>query len=222
MAELLPQAWTRETPWRQGDLLKHETAQRLGLAASTTDTCVVVISHDCDLANENLAAEPHVEVIAGKLVPQSSGSFSWGKSPRTLHLQASRNGTAVTLELIATNKRVVSKPELAADTPDRTYSIVPKELGALQNWLSSRYRRAAFADMFVDRMSATGLDKKLAKKLERYPLISAVYFDVDEGKDIDRHDGSPYRLRVVLSFVPGDDPLLSITWPNRRKMKLRD
>jgi hypothetical protein len=64
--------------------------------------------------------------------------------------------------------------------------------------------------MFVDRMSDTGLDKKLSKKLADYPLVSAVYFDVDAGQDIDRRDESPYKLSIVLAFIPGDDPLLSM------------
>lgn len=206
MAEPVPQTWSRETPWRQGHLLKSETARRLGLADSGAHTRVVVISHDCDLANENLMAEPHVEVIVGKIVSMPNGSFAWGKSPRTLHLEASRDGTAVTLELVATKKRLVTKTDLAADMPDAAYSIGPKELGALQYWLSVRYRRAAFADMFVNRMSSTGLDKKLAKKLEPYPIVSALYFDVDEGQEVDRSDSSAYNLSIVLTFIPGEDP----------------
>jgi hypothetical protein len=63
------------------------------------------------------------------------------------------------------------------------------------------------ADGFVDRMSSTGLDKKLAKKLEPYSTISAVYFDVDEGQEVNRSDGSPYVLSIVLTYVIGDDAL---------------
>jgi hypothetical protein len=97
MAEPVPQTWSRETPWRQGHLLTIETIRRLGLADSGADTCVVVISHDCDLANANLTAEPHVEVIVGKIVSKPNGSFAWGKSPRTLHVDASRDGAPVTV-----------------------------------------------------------------------------------------------------------------------------
>lgn len=134
----------------------------------------------------------------------------WGKSPRTLHLEVSREDTRTTIELVATNKRLISKTDLAADTPDSTYSIGPKELGTLQYWLSVRYRHAAFADMFVDRMSDTGIDKKLAKKLDNYPIVSAVYFGVDNGREVDRRDETSYNLNIVLSFMLGDDPLLSL------------
>ena len=61
-------AWTRETPWRQGAILPSDAVQALGLQGKgSTDhaLCVMVISHDCDLANDNLDQEPNVEVIVG-------------------------------------------------------------------------------------------------------------------------------------------------------------
>jgi hypothetical protein len=54
-------------------------------------------------------------------------------------------------------------------------------------------------------MASTGLDKKLAKRLESYPIISAVYFDVDDGQEVDRSDGSPYNLNIVLTFVSREE-----------------
>jgi hypothetical protein len=200
----VPPTWTRETPWRQGHILQSETASQLRLADSP-DPCVIVISHDCDLANANLAVEPDVEVVVGKIASKLNGSFAWAKSPRTLHLEVLRHGAPVAIELVATKKRLVPKTALAAHKPDAAYAIGPKELAVLQYWLSVRYRRAAFTDMFAERMSATGIDRKLAKALEAYPIVSAVYFDVDEGREIDRSDGSAYNVSVVLTFVPGED-----------------
>jgi hypothetical protein len=206
MADVAPQKWIRETPWRQGHILRSETASRLALIDSDGDACAIVISHDCDLSNDDLTAEPEVELIVGKVLPAPNGTFTWGKSPRTLHLPARRGNSPVALELVATKKRLAPKTALAADTPDTNYFIGSKELEVLQYWLSVRYRRAAFADMFVDRMRSTGLDKKLAKRLESYPIVSALYFDVDDGQEIDRSDGSPYSLNIVLTVAPGKNP----------------
>ncbi len=36
--------------------------------------------------------------------------------------------------------------------------------------------------------------------------LSAVYFDVDGGMEIDRSDDSAYELKIVLVYPPGDDP----------------
>jgi hypothetical protein len=103
--------WTRDTPWRQGHVLTAEAIQALGLSHPETpdSTCVVVISHDCDLANDALQIEPDVEVIVGRHLPKGDGNYFWAKAPRTLHVDVQQNDTADVVELIATAKRFISK-----------------------------------------------------------------------------------------------------------------
>lgn len=204
--------WTRDTPWRQGHVLTADAIQALGLSHPETpdSTCVVVISHDCDLANDALQIEPDVEVIVGRRLPKGDGNYFWAKTPRTLHVDVQQNDTADVVELIATAKRLISKQALAAFSPDAAYSFPGKSLSALRSWLGIRYNRAAFPDPFVDRLSQSKVDKRLAKIIEPVGnLLSAVYFDVDGGKEIDHSDGSPYDLKIVLAYPPGDDPDLA-------------
>jgi len=201
--------WTRDTPWRQGHVLTVDTIKSLGLSHPETpdSTCVVVISHDCDLANDALQIEPDVEVIVGRHLPKGDGNFFWAKAPRTLHVDVLHNDTAAVVELVATAKQFISKKALAAFFPDAAYSFPGKSLSALRSWLGIRYNRAAFPDPFVDRLSQTKVDKRLAKIIEPVGnLLSAVYFDVDGGQEIDHSDGSPYELKIVLAYPPGDDP----------------
>ncbi len=201
--------WTRNTPWRQGLVLTEEAIQALGLSHPETpdSTCVVVISHDCDLANDALQMEPDVEVIVGRHLPKGDGNYFWAKAPRTLHVDVLQNDIAAVVELVATAKRLIPKQALAAFSPDVSYSFPSKSLSALRSWLGVRYNRAAFPDQFVDRLSQSKVDKRLAKIIEPVGnLLSAVYFDVDGGKEIDHSDGSPYELKIVLAYPPGDDP----------------
>lgn len=205
----MTETWTRDTPWRQGHLLTPEAAQALGLShpESPDSTCVVVISHDCDLANDALHIEPDVEVIIGRRVPKGDGNYFWAKAPRTLHIDALHGGGFAVIELVATTKRTIPKQTLAAFTPDTAYALPGKSLSALRAWLGVRYNRAAFPDPFVNRLSEFKVDKRLAKIIEPVGnLLSAVYFDVDGGNEIDRSDGSPYNLKIVLAYPPGDDP----------------
>jgi len=200
--------WTRETRWRQGSVLPLAAVEQLQLHHPTdaAATCVVVISHDCDLANDNLTVEPHVELIVGRLVDQASGNYTWGKAPRTLHYTVTRSADPVHIELISTRKRVIAKSELACFAPDDAFILDGRTLAVLRSWLGSRYNRAAFPDAFVNRMGATKADTKLAKVLEKYgELISFVYFDVDTGRHVERADGDPYELSIVLVFDPGED-----------------
>ncbi len=201
--------WTRDTPWRQGHVLTTEAIQALGLSnpEAPDSTCVVVISHDCDLANDVLQIEPDVEVIVGRHLPKGDGNCFWAKAPRRLHVDVMQNGSAAILELVATAKRLIPKRALAAFSPDAAYSFPGKSLSVLRSWLGVRYNRAAFPDPFVDRLSQSKVDKRLAKIIEPVGnLLSAVYFDVDGGNEIDHSDGSPYDLKIVLAYPPGDDP----------------
>lgn len=201
--------WTRKTPWRQGHILTAEAIQALKLSHPETPdlTCVVVISHDCDLANDVLQIEPDVEIIVGRHLQKGDGNYFWAKAPRTLHVDVLQNDTAAVLELVATAKRLIPKEALAAFSPDAAYSFPGKSLSALCSWLGVRYNRAAFPDSFVNHLYQSKVDKRLAKIIEPVGnLLSAVYFDVDGGKEIDHSDGSPYGLKIVLAYPPGDDP----------------
>ena len=201
--------WTRDTPWRQGHVLPMNAVHALQLYHPTSPDCicVVVISHDCDLANDNFNVEPSVEIIIGCVVDHGNGNFYWGKAPRTLHLDASHQGKNVVLELVATSKLVIAKHDLAQFVPDAAYSLSGKSLSVLRSWLAVRYNRAAFPDRFVECLENSKVDAgsaKLIKPVEQ--LLSAVYFDVDGGLESDHHNGSPYLLNIVLLYPSGDDP----------------
>lgn len=199
--------WTRETSWRQGHVLAAAAAQSLGLVRpDDTSGCVVVISHDCDLANADLDVEPSLEVVVGRVVPTANGNFTWGKAPRTLHYTVQRDGAPAVIELVNTRKWLVAKADLAKYSPDPDFVLDGRGLAVLRSWLGSRYNRAAFPDAFVNRMKSTKVDTKLAKGLETSgDLISFVYFDLDGGATFERREGDPYTLSIVLVFSPGDD-----------------
>ena len=201
--------WSRDTKWRQGHVLSTAALIALGLKNSVDElvTPAVVISHDCDLANDDLDIEPNVEIILGSLVPAPNGNFTWGKAPRTLHLPMTFNGEVVTVELVATNKIAAPKSTLGQFDPSPEFALDGKGLNVLRSWLSARYKRSAFSDAFVNRMSETKLDQKLAKALQPHGgLISFVNFDIDGGKNVERAEGDPYTLSIVLVYPPGDDP----------------
>lgn len=209
MPEQAPKPWTRETSWRQGHVLPPEAARHFQLAhvEDHDATCVVVVTHDCDLANDDLDVEPHVEVIVGRTVSSPSGNFTWGKAPRTLHYPMKREGAEAHIELVATAKVQLPKSELAQFEPDSRFHLDGPTLAVLRSWLSVRYNRTAFPDAFVRRMSETKADIKLAKALEAHgKAISFPYFDLDKGQCVERVEGDPYRLSIVLVFNPGDDP----------------
>lgn len=208
MAEGADQPWTRHTPWRQGHVLPPEALTHLELveAGQAEGARTVVISHDCDLANDDLNAEPDVEVLVGRAVPALNGNYAWGKSPRTLHLPVQKGAGTEVLELVQTTKRCVPKTELAKFVPSAEHVMDPKSLSTLRSWLGIRYNRAAFADTFVERLSAAKADERLAQLLKSSgDLISFVFFRMEGEHTVERQDGDPYLFDIVLVFPPGDD-----------------
>lgn len=204
-----PQIWMRDTSWRQGSVLTAGAIESLGLVHLSPDAqiCVVVISHDCDLANDDLQREPDVEVIIGRHPLQTDGNFLWAKAPRTLHVGALCDGVEIPVELIATDKRFIPKKLLAAFEPDARYMFSGKSLSVLRSWLGVRYNRGAFPDPFVNKLSEFRTDKKIVQAIRPMAgLLSAIYFDVDDGREVAHTNGSPYLLKIVLVYPPGEDP----------------
>jgi hypothetical protein len=79
-------AWDRDTPWRQGHILPDDAVKALQLPADTvTDSVAIVVSHDCDLAQDP-TVEPVVEIIVGHWIPTADGNFTYAKNARRLHL----------------------------------------------------------------------------------------------------------------------------------------
>src|SRR5258707_12943553 len=100
--------WARDTLWRQGHVLPDGAAATLRLCtAETAAACLaIVISHDCDLANDP-DQEPFVEVIVGCRVAKADGSCTHAKNARKLHVAFRQGQASIVGEFFATAKRRV-------------------------------------------------------------------------------------------------------------------
>ena len=143
-------AWSRNTTWRQGSVLSQQNFESVGLSDVLDANLAIAISHDCDIANDNLNAEPAVEFVSARIVEKRNGNYTYGKNPRTLHLDYKRNKQTIWIELIASRKIVVKKELLTTVQPDLTYRLIDRRI--LQNWLAVRYRRLALPNSLVERL----------------------------------------------------------------------
>jgi hypothetical protein len=194
--------WNRDTPWRQGHLLGNDAIEALGLhhAVASDQTLVIVASHDCDLA-QALEGEPIVEVVVGLLVTDKDGNCTHAKNARKLHVEFA--GAAVFwAEFEANAKRSIEKRGLNDFVPRPEAHLSPANHAIFQMWLASRYRRSAFPDEFERRLTSKEfkLHEKIAKAVKPHgELIAGVFFDVDEGAELN-HDGpdDPYTLDITI------------------------
>lgn len=194
--------WSRETPWRQGDVLPDDASETLGLyhPESPERTFVVVISHDCDLAADP-DREPFVELVTGRLIDAVKAD-SHAKSARRLQIEFHGPKGLLAAELSAVHKAIIKKNDLAPFDPRTDVSLDVQGLFILQRWLAARYRRAAFPDEFERRLRKAKLPRRIEKALDTAGKhVVAVFFDVDGGENSQR-DGPDdlYRLGIYLLY----------------------
>jgi hypothetical protein len=201
--------WNRDTPWRQGHVLTNESSVALGVVrAEDAETALaIVISHDCDLAQEP-ETEESVEIIVANRIDVANGNFTHAKNSRRLHLECSIDEAPTYLDMQAQHKTGIKKAALADHAPAANVVVKPEDRSILQRWLAARYRRSAFPDEFERRLNDTGVTKRITKIVE--PLgkyLVAVFFDVDEGVERDRKgEKDLYILRIDLLYSTEDDP----------------
>lgn len=194
-------AWQRDTEWRQGCVLSNEALNAFECCSidRTDDTVAIVISHDCDLANDNMALEPDAEIILGQLLDKVDGNNTHAKTPRKLHLTFDSPEGRKNIELAATQKTTYPKNKLCNFNP-RPWYLNEQDTATLQRWLAARYRRSAFPDPFNSILKQRSLDRRIARILE--PLghsISAVFFDLTGGEDL-------YELVIYLLYDTSQTP----------------
>ena len=199
--------WTRNTLWRQGHLLTVEavTANDLIHPEFPEDTVVIVATHNCDIV-QSPEKEPQVEVVVGRRILAPDGNYTHAKSSRTLHITFAGDEPLLA-EFVITEKHSILKEQLGAFEPEAKHQLPPSSLVTFQSWLASRYRRSAFPDEFERRFNASGLDDKIAKAVRPHgEMITAVFFDVDEGQEIARTGpGDVYVLDIYLLHVTSPD-----------------
>ncbi|MDW7643775.1 MAG: hypothetical protein SCI25_01895 [Desulfuromonadales bacterium] len=199
--------WSRNTAWRQGQLLSDYAASAIGLLhpESPDDTLVIIATHPCDLT-QLPDKEPHVEVVVGRRIDQLDGNHTHAKSSRTIHVKF-EGDEPLLAEFVVTEKQYVTKAVLAKFEPETRFHLSPTSLNTFQIWLASRYRRSAFPDEFERRMKISKLDSKISKIIKPLgEMITAVFFDVDEGREISKSGPDDvYLLDIFMLYAVEPD-----------------
>lgn len=161
----------------------------------------IAISHDCDIANDDLELEPEIEFMRGTLVSSSHGNFSDARNARTLCICVRRSGDDQNIKLKIRDRHLIKKTDLLAYEPNSDWNVETKERDTLQWWLASRYFRSAFSDSFETRLEKVKqkIDAAL-KGLERQ--VMGLFFLVDDGNNHQLGDLEVHELRVKVVYEP--------------------
>ncbi|MBD2298819.1 hypothetical protein H6G80_26545 [Nostoc sp. FACHB-87] len=190
--------WSRNTSWRQGSVLAQKDFQAVGLSDVPDADLAIAISHDCDIANDNLDVEPTVEFIFARILEECDGNYTHGKNPRTLHLEYTHGETPVFLKLLAPERFILDKNTLEAVQPDESYGLTPRSRQILQNWLAARYRRHALPNSLVDRLREflKHIDKK-----GKQNSSGILFFRLSYDPEHELPSEEPYELRLYVVYV---------------------
>lgn len=141
---------------------------------------VVVVSHDCDIAQSALEKEPWVELVVARVVDRRpNGGRTRGKHPRLLEFDARVGDAAVTAQVSASERWLVPKERLAGSEPAGFLLTTPPAV--LPNWISIRYIREAFPDEFNRRWSRLADDLKQLLRTSASD-INSIYLAIDHAE----------------------------------------
>jgi len=192
--------WSRNTTWRQGSVLAQKDFQVAGLTDVPDADLAIAISHDCDIANDNLDVEPSVEFIFARILEECDGNYTYGKNPRTLHLNYTHGEKHIFLELLASKKLILQKNKLEAVQPDESYRLHSQQI--LQSWLAVRYRRHALPNSLVARLGEVFkyIDKK-GKNNSSGILSFRLSYDPED----ELPPEEPYELWLRVVYITDKD-----------------
>jgi len=198
---------TRDTDWRQGDLLTQEAAAKLTAlnGAVGEKHRVVVITHDCDLPH---GGETSVEVIVAEVMERVNPQFTRAKNPRTLHLSYEMlGGSPIVVEIRHAARHVVPKEEFEkCAVRDGNASLPVDSKRALKQWLAARYGRPAFPNAFEDRLRKSigrrnTVERQIGKILEpEAKHLVGLFFDLGEWSSAEAPTGEPYSLSISVVY----------------------
>jgi len=133
--------------------------------------------------------------------------FANAKNPRRLHLAYQKGDEEFVIDLHQTDKQYVGKSSFQEiGQPDDSYYLSDEQKRALKQWLAARYGRPAYPNSFENRLTSrdskkSRLEKEVASVLtEKSEHIIALFFDLDEYRNVELLGDDPYILRIIIAY----------------------
>ena len=195
--------------WRQGVVIKQADTKRiLNLSGHPPEDEIILIvaSQSCDIANNNIESDPHIELSLSRPIDKLQGNLTHNKNARTLHtsLRIHTETAAIETEqhiaLKAYEKLLIPKDHFKDISPDQNTALSNASLEGYVAWLISRYARPALPTEFNNRLSTGDPKDKLrdrAKKLNSH--LSGIYVDIYPDTEIEQDNNYHVNLLGLVS-----------------------
>lgn len=193
-----------ELRWNQGSLLTCDTVNALAGADVLPSEWerggyALAISHPCDLAAD-IKVEPYIEFMLAMPIERPDGNYSYGKSARTLHVDAAIDNRPENLAISIHNHARVDQANIGQ--PEAQLDKHASQLVA--RWVSRRYVRSAFPDAFNERVRSQRSAIRNLLKREGHKL-SGIYIYLSSEEELDESTEYEIAFRATMTVADYDD-----------------
>jgi len=171
------------------------------VSALESGTLLILLSQDCDIAHSSYEAEPYIELLVARPVPQEQheGGLFHGKNPRRLQFTTTveRRDQLYSVNII--EKTRLNRQILLQGLPDGRIQIDAATIDLLARWTGKRYTRPAFPDEFNERCRPAA--KRVNARLKaKGHLITGLFLQLDSYEELPpRQD---YRIILRATALP--------------------
>ena len=209
--------------WRQGSVVRFSDAQQLieesDQISFTNGLTLLVASHSCDVANNNLDSDPYVEFSVARKIEKTDGNFTFNKNPRILHTQiecpaSDKKFVKVShLELKAFEKLVLPKTLLTNTVPDPEWRLDKQQTKSYVAWLAARYSRPEMPTTFNKQVRAADPKGMLKNKVKLIgDQLVGIYVHISPDSEIESDETYKVNLLGLLpAQFSGDSSNAEIT-----------
>ena len=186
--------------WKQGAIVASSDEVRT-IFRLTDNNCdaYVLVSHSCDVLAYKYKTEPLVELIGGAYSPKGNNSLSHRRHPRQLQLPVT-GGEKPYLTLNINHRYFVNRRFLV-DVLASDILLSDESLRELQMWMAARYRRTAFPDEFVGRITGALAEIRNELEINGDKGVRSLYVHLDSYEELQKERD----YEVVLTGTTEED-----------------
>lgn len=159
----------------------------------------IVVTHACTVVHENFDEEPHLEVLAARVIDKPIGIDTNLKNTRRLSTALLVSNNETPIHLFARDRFFLPRSLLLEFESNPKFRIPTQQLTTIKNWLVLRFTNLALPDSFNERVEGRPMEK-LRKLLSKNPghACDNLYLKLNYWDELDEH--LDYELAVLIVY----------------------
>lgn len=192
-----------EIGWRQGAILSPKSLPNgckiePPLPELPEESCLIVLTQDCDLVQPDLSKEPFAEVlVATPVAGKPDSRLLYGKNPRLIQFPIGNRH----FEACCHNRSRLERTLLARCSPAGDQKLSDADTGLLREWMAKRYVRPAFPDNLNRRLRSSPHGKAISKLLEDCGALFQTLYLMCTPAGMELPEDQSYRVSLWMAVA---------------------